>query len=106
MYNVGVYLAIWQLYLPHPISKNQLSSFLAAAECETSKKELLRNIETLRSKIKQPFTGSMAELQHQLDEHQSQLEMNERELREVSENKNGPRQDSSVCDGVDVLYCI
>ena len=44
----------------------------------------MRNQNELKSKIEHPFTGSMAELQQELDEHHSQLEKNQRELHEVS----------------------
>lgn len=38
----------------------------------------------LKSKIEHPFTGSKAELEQERDEHQSHLERNSRELKDVN----------------------
>ena len=54
-----------------------------SAEHDTSKKELLKNQNELKSKIEHPFTGSKAELEQERDEHHSHLERNSRELKEV-----------------------
>ena len=43
----------------------------------------MKNQNQMRSKVENPFTGSKAELEQVLDEHQSELEKIERDLHEV-----------------------
>ena len=55
---------------------------LFSAENDTSKRELLKSQNELKSKIEHPFTGSKAELEQERDEHHSNLKRNSRELKE------------------------